>query len=352
MAHSAGRLLSFTVLACILVWYLPQWFGAEIASQILGTGVSIIIAYNLSGYFPPSSRFEVVNKAVLVTGCDTGIGHGLAKHLDSLGFCVFAGCLFKDGPGATTLKDTSSNRLTVLQLDVTSDGQVNQAVKDIQQELNKNGKVFWGVVNNAGLICFGEVEWVPVDMFRNVQEVNVWGLIRVTQAFLPLIRRSKGRIINISSITGRFAAGMTSPYIVSKYGVEAISDSLRHELHKWGVKVVIIEPGNYGAATVMFKRDAVTKNLKQVWDRTSDQVKKDYGQEYFEAFTDALSGTSEVGARDNIGPVAEAVADGLTLKYPSERYMPAGLPWQMLVGYLRWCLPESQIVSYTFQEFY
>ncbi|XP_042371922.1 D-beta-hydroxybutyrate dehydrogenase, mitochondrial-like, partial [Plectropomus leopardus] len=136
----------------------------------------------------------VKGKAVFVTGCDSGFGHALAKHLHKLGFTVFAGCLFKDngGEGAKELEEFHSDRMKVVQLDVCSEEQVNQAVEYIKDNLEDSERGLWAVVNNAGVSTFGEVEFTSIDTYKQVSEVNLWGTIRVTKAVLPLIRRAKG----------------------------------------------------------------------------------------------------------------------------------------------------------------
>ncbi|NWQ82298.1 BDH protein, partial [Columbina picui] len=133
-------------------------------------------------------------KAVLITGCDKGFGHALAKQLHAEGFTVFAGCLLadKNGDGARELKNMKSDRMQVLQMDVCSDQEVAQAVDFVKRTLKESEGGLWGLVNNAGVSTFGEVEFATLDNYKNVAEINLWGTVRVTKAFLPLIRRAKG----------------------------------------------------------------------------------------------------------------------------------------------------------------
>ncbi|MPC60890.1 D-beta-hydroxybutyrate dehydrogenase, mitochondrial [Portunus trituberculatus] len=165
-------------------------------------------------------------KAVLITGCDSGFGFALAKHLDSLGFRVVAGCLAQDGEGAKQLRASASPRLHTIQLDITSVDEVRHAVQEVEA-LIPEGEVLWGLVNNAGLSTFGEVEWVQEHTFRKILEVNLMGMVTVTKAFLPLIRKAKGRVVNVSSMYGRMGNVRRSPYVLSKYAVEGFTDCLR-----------------------------------------------------------------------------------------------------------------------------
>uniref|UniRef100_H2ZLU0 Uncharacterized protein n=1 Tax=Ciona savignyi TaxID=51511 RepID=H2ZLU0_CIOSA len=142
----------------------------------------------------PRGRLNPKHKAVLITGCDTGFGQILAKQLHALGMNVFAGRLLKDkeGEGAKELMKIKSDRLHVLQLDVTNSRDIRSAVQYVQMHLHPSQKGLWGIVNNAGASAFGEVEWSSIDLYQKVADVNLWGVIQCTQAFLPQIRSRKG----------------------------------------------------------------------------------------------------------------------------------------------------------------
>src|SRR5919204_4783282 len=182
----------------------------------------------------------VSERAVLITGASTGIGEACALHLDRLGFTVFAG-IRKEADGRA-LQAKASPRLTPLALDVTDQGQVTATVQTIESSLGAGG--LWGLVNNAGIAVGGPLEFLPVDEFRLQLEVNVVGQLRVIQAVLPLVRRARGRIVNMSSVSGKLSAPFMGPYSSSKFALEAISDALRLELRPWGIMVSVIEPSN------------------------------------------------------------------------------------------------------------
>ena len=172
---------------------------------------------------------------VVITGASSGIGRACALRLDQLGFEVFAGV--RNPADGEALKSQASARLRPILLDVTSTHSIARAVRDV-------GEVpLAGLVNNAGVVVAGPLELVPVEAWRRQFEVNVLGPVAVTQAFLPLLRSGRGRIVNIGSIAGRSALPYSSPYCSSKFAMEAITDSLRMELRPWGIAVSIVEPG-------------------------------------------------------------------------------------------------------------
>jgi NAD(P)-dependent dehydrogenase (short-subunit alcohol dehydrogenase family) len=126
-------------------------------------------------------------------------------------------------------------------LDITKGKDINGAVVRIGEQVGESG--LQGLVNNAGIAVAGPLEFLPIDELRRQIEVNLIAQVAVTQAFLPQLRTGRGRIVNMSSISGRVAAPLVGPYAISKFALEAFSDSLRRELHFWNLHVAVIEPG-------------------------------------------------------------------------------------------------------------
>ncbi|KAM4767404.1 17-beta-hydroxysteroid dehydrogenase type 2 isoform 2-T2 [Cyanocitta cristata] len=191
--------------AKVLLWsLLPALLGLLcVATLGAGGGLGVFVAVCLvcSASLADRERLPVGDRAVLITGSDTGIGHALAKYLDSLGFVVFAGVLNKDGPGAEELRQTCSQRLCVLQLDITNATQVKEAYLKVSEKVQNAG--LWGVVNNAGILGFpADGELLPMSIYRHCMEVNFFGAVEVSKTFLPLLRKSQGRLVNISSMAG------------------------------------------------------------------------------------------------------------------------------------------------------
>lgn len=275
-----------------------------------------------------ASHTDRGNKAVLVTGCDSGFGFSVAKHLHDKGFSVFAGCLFKDkgDAGVKELDNMKSDRMKTVQLNVVKQEEIDRAVENIKENLKDPDKGLWGVINNAGISTFGEVEFTSMDTYKEVAEVNLWGTVRVTKACLPLIRRAKGRVVNISSMLGRMANPARSPYCITKFGVEAFSDCLRYEMHPMGVKVSVVEPGNFIAATSLYSPEKIKAIADKMWAELPETVKNDYGRKYFDEKIARMNTYCNSGSTDT-SPVINAITHALTATAPYTRYHPMDYYW-------------------------
>lgn len=176
--------------------------------------------------------------AVLVTGASTGIGKAIVEDLRERGVHVFAAV--RD---LSTVEDHPN--VTAVRLDVTSADEIAAAAKTVADALGDDR--LRGIVNNAGISSGGPLEFLDIDELRNVLEVNVVAQVAVTQAFLPLLRDrgvSDPRIVFMGSIASKVAAPFLGPYAASKHALLAIGESMRHELRRWGFRVVVVEPGN------------------------------------------------------------------------------------------------------------
>jgi hypothetical protein len=184
-------------------------------------------------------------KNVLVTGVSSGIGRGIASVLARKGWRVF-GSVRKEADGKEFEAALGANA-TALVFDVTDEAAIATAVPRVAAAVGEAGLA--GLVNNAGITVQGPLQLLPLDRLRHQLEVNVIGLVAVTQAFLPLLgasgkgRKRPGKIINISSVGGKRALPFLGPYNASKFAVEALTDSWRRELMIYGIDVIAIEPG-------------------------------------------------------------------------------------------------------------
>ncbi|XP_064008956.1 D-beta-hydroxybutyrate dehydrogenase, mitochondrial-like isoform X1 [Pogoniulus pusillus] len=301
-----------------------------LGAALLLAGGGRCLARRLPFLVPRRARraLPAEGKAVLITGCDKGFGHALAKRLHAEGFTVFAGCLLLDenGDGAMELKNMNSDRMKVLQMDVCSEQEVAQAVDFVKRTLKEAGEGLWGLVNNAGISTFGEVEFASLDNYKKVAEINLWGTVRVTKAFLPLIRRAKGRVVNISSMLGRMVSPSRSCYCISKFGVAAFSDCLRQEMYRWGVRVILIEPSNFVAATGILSAEGIERQAAALWSGASDTVRRDYGRDYFTRHVAQMKSFVSSGLKD-MSLVLNDITHALTSPCPNNRYNPMETYW-------------------------
>ena len=185
------------------------------------------------------------SKNILITGVSTGIGYGAAKQFIQRGYAVFGSVRTPDD--ANRLRAELGESFTPLVFDVTDAEAIAQAAQFLTNHLAGSG--LGALINNAGVAIGGPIQDQPMDVFRYHFEVNVLGLVQVTQAFLPLLGAREnhpvrpGRIQNISSVNGQVAIPFMGAYVGSKHAVEGLSHSLRRELALFGIKVIIVGPG-------------------------------------------------------------------------------------------------------------
>jgi NAD(P)-dependent dehydrogenase (short-subunit alcohol dehydrogenase family) len=249
--------------------------------------------------------------AVVVTGASTGIGRATALLLDQQGYKVFAGV--RKTKDANSLKKDGSKQLTPITIDVTSERSIAAAKAKVQRAVGGKGLV--GLVNNAGVGGGGPVEFVPIDDFRHTIEVNLIGQVAVTQAFLPLLRKAQGTVVFIASIGGRIASPFLSPYAASKFGVEALGDSLRREVAPWGIDVTVVEPGSI--ATEIWAKGADT--MQEQTKAMPPAARKLYGPQlakFGKAFMEDAGGRGIPPEK-----VAEVIHKAIRKRRPKPRYL-------------------------------
>jgi len=265
--------------------------------------------------------------AVLITGASTGIGRACALRLDREGFRVFAGVRRMEDARALSRK--ASPGLVPLMLDVTDQPSIDAACVTIASLVRDAGLA--GLVNNAGIAVAGPLEFLPLTELRKQFEVNTTGQIAVTQAFLPLIRKGRGSIVNIGSISGRIAFPLLGPYCASKFALEALTSALRMELAPWGIHVAIVEPA--GIAT-------------PIWRKALSEGNRLAGAMPVEAFDlygpviEGQRGRAEQSDRSGLHPkfVVRAVVHALTSNRPKTRYI---IGQRAILGEFLRLLPET-----------
>lgn len=253
-------------------------------------------------------------RAVVITGASTGIGAACARHLDALGFTVFAGVRREED--GVALVTSISPRVRAILLDVTDSASIAAAAQGVEQTLATiaPNAGLAGLVNNAGIAVPGPIEAVPLADARRQLDVNVLGPMAVTQAFLPLLRIGRGRIVNMSSIAGLAATPFLGWYGASKFALEALTDALRMELQPWGIEVCSIEPG--AIATPIWERSA----------RLAEQVSRAADPERLALYETAMARVRDViqqaaGRAIEASAVAQVVGEALTVLRPKTRYL-------------------------------
>ncbi|XP_070793988.1 retinol dehydrogenase 7-like [Pituophis catenifer annectens] len=254
---------------------------------------------------------NLTEKYVFITGCDSGFGKQLARQLDARGLQVLASCLTPEG--AEELKKVTSDRLKTTLLDVTNTQNVAATTEWVKTCVGNKG--LWGLVNNAGInYPVAPNEWLKKEDFAKVLDVNLLGLIDVTLHMLPLVRRARGRVVNLSSVVGRLASP-GGGYCLSKFAVEAFSDTLRRELSPFGIRTSIIEPGGF-ITNMLINPD---KHLQGVFSKIPPHVKEFYGQPYLDAYYKYICTIVKMSSK-NLCLVTDCIEHALTSRYPRTRY--------------------------------
>lgn len=240
--------------------------------------------------------------AVLVTGAASGIGLATSRVLSEAGMQVFA--------GVHTKKSGSGNGIREVALDVTSAESIAAARHEIERDLGGDG--LFAVVNNAGIGDMIPLEFTPPERFRQVFDVNVFGVVAVTQAFLPLIHKALGRIINIGSIGGTITIPFGASLTASKHAIEAISDALRLELYAAGIHVTCIQPASINSGSA----EKLAAQMEKTIAGLPPEGRRRYGGQ-LRAFTKTMLKSETDGSPPEA--VAEAVLAALKAKKPPAR---------------------------------
>jgi NAD(P)-dependent dehydrogenase (short-subunit alcohol dehydrogenase family) len=246
---------------------------------------------------------------VLISGASTGIGRATALHLDAMGFRVHAGVRKEaDGLG---LEQEAAGPLSHVILDVTDAAQIAAAAAQIGEQAPGG---LWGLVNNAGIAVAGPLEYLPLEDWRWQLEVNLTGHVAVTQALMPHLRKTRGRIVNVTSIGGLIAFPFMGAYHAAKFGLEAVSHALRRELRPWGMHVCSVEPGSI-ATNIWERGDEIADEVRR---KLPAEAEENYGQT-LDDYQELLQRTAERG----IEPVkvAKVIEHALTSSRPRTRYL-------------------------------
>jgi NAD(P)-dependent dehydrogenase (short-subunit alcohol dehydrogenase family) len=264
-----------------------------------------------------------VSKAVLITGCSSGIGWATAGRLVDVGWKVYA-----TARNVESIAPLQARGCTLLPLDVTDETSMRQAVKEIEQDEGAVGVL----VNNAGYSQSGAVEAVPMDKVRSQFETNVFGLVRMCQLVLPGMRRQGyGRIVNVSSMGGKLTLPGAGHYHATKHAVEALSDALRFEVEGFGIKVSVIEPGLIKTGFADAAVGSMDGPKDGPYTGFDEAVARATTENYERGPISRLAGQPET--------VAEAIERAISVRSPRSRYVVT--PSAHLFMWLRSLLPDS-----------
>ncbi|XP_063713428.1 retinol dehydrogenase 16-like isoform X2 [Symsagittifera roscoffensis] len=298
-----------------MFWWLLLW-------QAFALTVMSIVFW----YFKSKQRLQFSKKntpSVFITGCDSGFGKQLALQLasESPECNVIAGCLTTQG--CAQLDSLLLPTLQTVQVDVTSEESVREAKRRVEKML-VNGEGLWGLVNNAGVASIpGATDWMDKRDIVGCLNVNIIGLMDVTRQFLPLVKKAKGRIVNVSSINGRFGFG-NSIYCASKFAVEGFSDSIRRELASWGVQVAVIEPGFFRTSLTNNDDDRIVESFLNRFnqlERDNRALYLAYGSKFAEKNAKLLrEHLSAQRLNTNLRLVTNKMQHALFSKLPRTRY--------------------------------
>jgi NAD(P)-dependent dehydrogenase (short-subunit alcohol dehydrogenase family) len=247
--------------------------------------------------------------AVLITGTSTGIGKATAHHLDRLGFRVFA--TVRNEADASAIESDSSERLKAILMDVTDGASIDAARVSIAQAVGDEGLL--GLVNNAGVGFTAPLEFAPLDRLRWLFDVNLFGVLAVTQAFLPLLRQGQGRIANISSTASLTNAPFHGPYTSTKLGLNGLSNCLRLELRPYNVSVSVIICGSI--------KTPIWTKAGTIAERVGETIPPRALALYGDAWEKLVAYFTEIGANGQPPEAAaRAIAHALTAKRPRQTY--------------------------------
>ena len=256
------------------------------------------------------------SKSVVITGASSGMGRAAAVHLAELGYRVFAGVRTESSAaelsGLAPEVSSSTGELIPVLLDVTDANSIAHAAECIEQGCADTG--LWALVNNAGVCISAPLETVPIGLMRTQLETNVLGTLSVSQRFLPLLRASGGRIVNVSSGVGNIALPYLALYSASQFAKEGLSDSLRRELRPLGVSVAIIQPG------VVYT--PIWGKIRKTADEILATAPTEVVETYRARFVEFLNMNEVRGQESKTTPAdyADAVAAALAAKRPKARY--------------------------------
>jgi len=298
----------------LLVYGMYWTFVLGVCCPVAALGLSIATVYRIATTVADNMKERDENETegdgyeygVVITGCDSGFGRLLVEaFVEDERFVIFAGCLQQESVDSFTTSAGDQRRVIPMLMDVTSDDQVQDVARIVRNWVEDGGRQnmvddqgrqrkrsLHAIVNNAGIGLFGLVDWFSIDDYRKVMEVNFFGFLRITKAFLPQLKQQAAsspsapplvpRIINVGSLAGMLGPiSGASPYVTSKYAAEGLTAVLREELKLYNVAMVSVNPSFHETPLVELALD----DFSSQWTGMSKELREDYGKDYFEVFS-------------------------------------------------------------------
>lgn len=266
-----------------------------------------------------------MSKTALVTGASSGIGEAIALHLVGAGYRVYG--------TSRSARESQPDGIQFIQMDVDNDDSVKEAVTQLMSGIDRIDVV----VNCAGLGILGAIEEIPIDTAKQIFETNVFGVMRVSQAVAPYMRKQgDGYIINISSIAGEVSVPLRGIYSASKFAMEAMSEAMRMELHHFGVKVVILQPGDFNTA-ISQNRTHVDPDpdspyelfFKEIESQIAEGMLKAPTPESVGVCVEKIAKSSHPGMRYRVGSTLEVITPRI------KKILPYSLYQKMMMGFYK-----------------
>jgi len=324
--------------------------GNMLRGLALGAALGLVVAWMNT---PPTAKMPVKGGGVVVSGASSGIGKHAALELVKLGFTVFAGVRKEKDRVAL-----ESAGCIPLMLDVTIEESVTAAAKRVREALAKKKVPLVAVVNNAGVLGSSlPIELETVDSMQWVVNCNVFGIVRMYKAFVPLLRDNcGGRIVNIGSVMGHLKMGNEGTYAMSKHAVEAITGCSRAELAKWGISVSVLEPGFVRTALFSKSKEQKSAAFETLRNKYSPEMHGLYPSVFDPKIAEKLDAKIEAVFQKCPPPstsTTPAIIDAITSPRPQMEYIVGNLsptgsfPTAKLGLFLFWLLPTSLTAGLT-----
>lgn len=266
-------------------------------------------------------KVSASGKGVLITGCEFPLAWYLAKKLDDLGFTVYAAFATEvDCDEAQILKEETSGRMKIVHIDVASEKTMLEASLYISQHLPYGANGLWAVVHCASWVALGELEWIPFAVLRKSLDLNVMGAARLTQILLPLVRKANGRIVFLTSGLNRIPSPVRSIQCATQAALESMAVCLRQELRPRGVDVSVVSAGEFSRGNTWLSETELRDQAREMWSQLSDEQKKTYGEDYYEAAMTSIEKHSREVS--DFQPAIRVLIDAVTRTFPMARYTP------------------------------